>query len=352
MKLAKVEKYRAIILIILITGFKTFGQSTTEIAKSAIKSTVSIVALDNYSQPLGYGSGFIIDNELIATNAHVVEGCNSAYISLNKQGKNYKVDGFVAIDRVNDLIILKVSGLYGAKLTMGFETLPEIGERIFAIGNPKGLSGTFSEGIISGIRDLSTSQVLQITAPISPGSSGGAVLNSFGQVIGIAFASFTSGQNLNFAIPVKYLIRLKSKISSVTSLSSVKPQPKTNAAIINPNIKEGISIRNIIYVISGISNDFGVKENHRLLQSFSFKNNLPYTISHIKILFIVYDKLGIPLDYLEETYYDNYSQDNGIKPFLAKTVVIHDRLTQRAFRLENNFEKIELRILDFKIKED
>lgn len=150
------------------------------------------------------------------------------------------------MDKTNDLVILKVSGLYGDKLTLGSETIPEIGEKIYAVGNPKGLSGTFSEGILSGVRELTTNKVLQITAPISPGSSGGPVLNSSGQVVGIAFASFTSGQNLNFAIPVKYLINLKSKIGTVTSLSTVKAQPKTaTATAVNPNIKEGVSVRNI-----------------------------------------------------------------------------------------------------------
>ena len=184
------NKIKRTIFLLLLVPLTIFGQTATEIAKTGIKSTVSIVALDKISQPLGYGSGFIIDNETIVTNVHVIEGSSSAYVLLNGQEKKYSVSGYVAIDKANDLVILKVSGIYGAALTLGSETFPEIGEKIYAVGNPKGLNGTFSEGIISGIRDLTTNQILQITAPISPGSSGGPVLNSSGQVVGIAFASF------------------------------------------------------------------------------------------------------------------------------------------------------------------
>ena len=191
------KKYLFIFFVLLnVTNF--LGQSPIDIAKKSIKSTVSIVALDINSQPLGHGSGFILDNELIVSNVHVVEGCNSAVVFLDGSDKRYAVNGYVAIDKPNDLIILKVPGLVGPKLNLHSEILPEIGERIYAIGNPKGLNGTFSEGIVSGMREIQSNKVIQITAPISPGSSGGPVLNATGNVIGIAFATFSSGQNLNF----------------------------------------------------------------------------------------------------------------------------------------------------------
>jgi hypothetical protein len=336
---------KLIMIFFLFVTLNTFGQSATEIAKTGINSTVSIVALDQISQPLGYGSGFIIDDELIATNVHVIEGSNSAYILKNGEEKKYTVSGYVAIDKANDLVILKVSGVYGTKLPLGSETLAEIGEKIYAVGNPKGLKGTFSEGIISGIRNIETNQVLQITAPISPGSSGGPVLNSSGQVIGIAFASFTEGQNLNFAIPVKYLLNLKTKVSTITSLSTVKSQPKpTNSAQISPNIKEGVILRNI----ASCSDD-----GYRSWVSFSIKNNLPYTISDVRILFLLYDNTGTVIDYDESTFFNNgvyYSSiKEGIKPFLAKTFERH------MGKIEANWEagyKFKLRILDFKIHEN
>ena len=342
------EKTLYLIIFFLFVNMNIFSQTTKEIAKIGIKSTVSIVALDNINQPLGYGSGFIIGNGLIATNVHVIEGSSSAYVLLNGMEKKYKVDGFIAIDKENDLVILKVPEIYGDVLELGSENLPEIGEKIYAVGNPKGLNGTFSEGIISGVRDLSTSQVLQITAPISPGSSGGPVLDSNGKVIGIAFASFSSGQNLNFAIPVKYLKNIKSLISSLVSISTLKPKQKqkNNTNTVTSNIKEGISIRNV-------SPCFNCAPT---MIFFSIKNNLPYTVCDISILFLVFDTSGTVVDYTEKTFFNSKwssSYDKkGIKPFLASSIDFdsHDESAPEVI-LKAGY-KVKTRILDFKILEE
>ncbi len=338
LKRQTMNKIKLIILLGLVTPLTIFGQAATEIAKAGIKSTVSIVALDKIAQPLSYGSGFIIDNETIVTNVHVIEGSNSAYVLMNGQEKKYSVSGYVAIDKAKDLVILKVSGLYGTALTLGSESFPEIGEKIYAVGNPKGLNGTFSEGIISGIRDLTTNQVLQITAPISPGSSGGPVLNSSGQVVGIAFASFSEGQNLNFAIPVKYLSTLKSKIATVTPLTTVNALPKSTTTAIKSNIKEGVTVRNINFI------------NGKYIE-FSVKNNLGYTVSDIKILFLVYDKTGVVVDYVEKTCFETsrYSEDSGIKPYLAKSF----DFSSGSVRVNaSSGSYVKARVLDFKINEE
>ena len=330
------KKIKFIFFLTLLSSLTIYGQTTTEIAKAGIKSTVSIVALDKTSQPLGFGSGFIIDDETIVTNVHVIEGCYSAYVFLNGQEKKYTVSGYVAIDRTNDLAILKVSGLYGIKLNLGSDDLPEIGEKIYAIGNPKGFNGTFSEGIVSGIRDLTTNKILQITAPISPGSSGGPVLNSNGKVAGIAFASYSEGQNLNFAIPVKYLSSLLTKIDNPIALTMIKAQPKTHQkGSISPNIKEGVTIRNLAW---------GCFFNHSY--NFSIKNNLPSTVSDVRVLILVYDLTGVVVDYEEETYFKSY---DGVKPFLAKTTSCNHHKFNDSYK---QGYKIKARILDFKVKDE
>ncbi len=338
-----------ILLAILLTSLKIFGQSSTEIAKTGIKSTVSIVALDQFIQPLGYGSGFMIDDELVATNVHVIEGCNSAYILKNGEDKKYKVNGYVAIDKANDLVILKISELSGDKLNLGSENLPEIGEKIFAVGNPKGFNGTFSEGNISGIRDIQTNKVLQITAPISPGSSGGPVLNSLGLAIGIAFASFTDGQNINFAIPVKYLLSLKLKIGTVTSLSSVKSKVKTvSQTSASPLIKTGVTIRNIDPCFEWTRGT----SKHCLPAKvfFSIKNNLPTAVFSIKILLLIYDKTGTIVSYQPKTLVIG---NEVIQPFLARSFEMN---------MANNGEDlgflyaeeayVKIRVLDFIIQKE
>lgn len=325
------------ILLLSFAITKLSAQSATEIAKIAISSTVSIVALDQTSQPLGYGSGFIIDDELVATNVHVIEGCNSGYVIKNGEQKKYVISGYVAIDKTNDLVVLKVVGLTGPKLKLGTEAFPEIGEKIYAVGNPKGLNGTFSEGIISGIRDKANNQVLQITAPISPGSSGGPVLNTSGTVIGVAFASFSSGQNLNFAIPVKYLTILKSNIGTIVSLSSVKVIPnKESSGSLNAEIEEGVTIRNLILSPSGS------------YVGFSIKNNIGYTVSDIKILFLAYDNTNTVVDYIEGTYF--WRSRGGIKPYLAKSIDWNDSYSPNFST--SSVKTIKARILDFTIIEE
>jgi len=97
------------------------------------------------------------------------------------------------------------------------------GDEIYVIGNPEGLEGTFSKGVISGIRSIDGRSYFQITAPISPGSSGGPVLNASGEVIGVAVASWRTGQNLNFAIPVFYVRSLLSRRASNEVGAAEKP---------------------------------------------------------------------------------------------------------------------------------
>lgn len=317
------------------------GQSAIEIAKKGINSTVSIVVSDKNLQPLGYGSGFIIDDEFVATNVHVIEGGSSAYVLKNGEQKRYAVSGYVAIDRLNDIVILKVSELHGNKLPFGSMTFPEIGEKIYAIGNPKGLNGTFSEGIISGIRKIDSNQVLQITAPISPGSSGGPVLNSSGQVIGIAFGSFTSGQSLNFAIPIKYLSDLKNIIGISQSISLVKSKPQ-KPTVVTSSIIEGVVIRNIAF-------DHRYSVPPETLICYSIKNNLSNSVSDIRILVLVYDATGTVVDYEEKTYFQkSENREGGIKPLLAKSIAFPDA---PEFIFKKGY-RVQVRVLDFKIVEE
>ncbi len=331
------KKKHLLILLVLFTSSFAFAQSTTEIAKNAIQSTVSIVALDNTSQPLGFGSGFIIDDELIVTNVHVIEGSSSAYVLVNGQEKKYKVDGYLSIDKPNDLVILKVSGLKQKSMVLNQGSIPEIGEKIYAIGNPKGFNGTFSEGIISGIRNFDKNKVLQITAPISPGSSGGPVLNFKGEVVGVAFATYSEGQNLNFAIPVEYLIALKNNLGVLTAVSTVKkPIKSSKTNEIKPNIKEGVTIRNLVWGCDS----WGF--------NFSIKNNLPVSVSDIKILILLYDTTGVIVDYSEDTYFAERTYDN-IKPFLAKTTYCNQSKFGHSFK---NGYILKARILDFKMKDE
>ena len=180
---------------------------------------------DSNGLPLGFGSGFFVRDNLIATNYHVIEGAARGTAKLVGQFSTYTIEGVTATDQTNDLALLKVT-MSGIKpLPLGNSSDVKIGETVYVAGNPKGLEGTFSNGIISSRRDQYTKERLQMTAPISPGSSGGPVLNSKGEVIGISFMTFVGGQNLNFAIPSRYLTEL------LTESTPAKPLAEGNRSI-------------------------------------------------------------------------------------------------------------------------
>jgi len=346
----------------LVSSFTSSAQNPVEIAKIGIKSTVSVLTFDKLSQPLGQGSAFIIDDELIATNVHVLEGCNSAFVLVNGNEKKYSVKGYVAIDKTNDLIILKVQGLSGDKLELNSDDIPEIGERVFAVGNPKGLNGTFSEGVISGIREISSNQILQITAPISPGSSGGTILNSKSKVICVSFVSFSSGQNINFAIPIKYLTKLKERISNIIPLTNFYQNSKSSqTAPIGKHLKEGVIIRQLVldYHNSPWEEESSARTG---IRSFSVLNNTSYSIYDVKILFMSFDNTGVLVD--SEEYVVGKPYDKVIiKPNLAKVISEQESCIQKdvirycysgitCFLYFKPGYKVVARILDFKIDED
>jgi len=217
---------RTIILLSLICALnpinQLFSQEASLIYKNTVNSTVTIIT-DDGSQ----GSGFFVAPNIIATNYHVMEGATSASCYLNNSVIEYKIDGYVGIDKTVDLILLKVSTLNKPVIKLAVTTA-SIGQKVYVIGSPRGLPATISDGIISGMRDFEGTKLLQMTASISPGSSGGPVLNSNGELIGISVSQLTDGQNLNFAIPKSYLqILLDFKAATPKDLSTLNNTTET-----------------------------------------------------------------------------------------------------------------------------
>lgn len=182
----------------------TAEQTAQQIARNALNSTVYL-AIQKVGGRISEGSGFFVYPGYVATNHHVAESATKAYIKLVGKDTTYIAESIAAIDEEHDLALLKVTGISTPVLPLANSDTVQIGETIYAIGNPRGfLEGTVSDGIISSIREEGNKKWLQMTAPISPGSSGGPVLNTRGEVIGISVGDI-DGQNLNFAIPSNYL---------------------------------------------------------------------------------------------------------------------------------------------------
>jgi hypothetical protein len=177
---------------------KASAESIPSIVARAKQAVIQLSALDAQGNVLGTGTAFFIHSDGTAvTNAHVLQGA-SRLVGLSNTGAEYRFERVVSQSASIDLAILKFSAVDVPCLTLGSSRTAVEGQRVLVIGNPRGLQGTVSDGLISAFRvDHS---ILQISAPISPGSSGSPVLNEDGQVVGVAFLQFVNGQNLNFAI--------------------------------------------------------------------------------------------------------------------------------------------------------
>lgn len=182
--------------------------AVSDISAKSSAATVSIKTKDKDGRELGQGSGFIISSDgIIVTNFHVLE---SAYqVEVKIADNNFKEVYLIKSDPSLDIAILKIDSKNLVSLPIGDSDNLVNGQFVVVLGNPWGFERSVSSGIISAIRSQGAIKVIQMTAPVSPGSSGGPVINEYGEVIGITtLASFLMAQNLNFAIPINYLKKI------------------------------------------------------------------------------------------------------------------------------------------------
>jgi Tfp pilus assembly protein PilF len=203
------------IIWILVIFFATIVPATSqdvlpELVRRIKPSAVAIVTFDNHGESLSRGSGFFIDVDRVVTNRHVIEGAYRAEVH-SSTGNVYPVKGVLAVDAEGDVALLRIEAPANLIRPLSLErTSPQEGESIVVIGNPFGLEGSVTNGIVSAVRDIPTfGRIIQITAPISPGSSGSPVVNMRGQVIGVATLQITGGQSINFAIPSERISQLQ-----------------------------------------------------------------------------------------------------------------------------------------------
>lgn len=322
------------ILILSLLSFEIKVAQGNDVIRTVLDRVVMIIAMDENFQPLGIGSGFIIGkNGEIATNYHVIEGASSALVKFANKEEKYKIDSILQISTKYDLAIFQID----TKLTplpLGDDELTSIGDKILAIGNPEGLEGTVSEGIISGFRKVDENfRLMQITAPISPGSSGGPVVNQEGQVIGIASASIILGQNLNFAVPIKKLKEIYSKprldLSFQKKNLPVDKDYTTTKKAKNPFFVMAFNVERGTQFQSGSAHI-----------SFSVRNNSRRDIRNIKVLILWKSPTGEVLHFT---------------PILVKDIIpsLHTKMIQRTYvsgigNLPYDF-RTESRIIDYEI---
>ena len=200
-----------IVVLFALNPSKTFSEDTNAIEKAA-SSVVKIYCYDYEGNETGTGSGFIAyDNQTVITNYHVMAEAYSCKISTD-QDKTLEIESIINYSEDNDIAILRLKDSSGLDvLEFGNSDTIKKGETVTAIGSPLGIKNTVSKGVLSGRVMEKNMDVLQFTAEISHGSSGGALFNEQGEVIGITYASYVDGQNLNIAIPIELVDKLQEK---------------------------------------------------------------------------------------------------------------------------------------------
>lgn len=199
--------------------------SIADLAEIALPSIAYLVAQDAYYPDFASsGTGFVIrEDGLIVTNYHVLEDTVSAVAEID--GQIYEVIEVLASSRDMDLAIIRVNAENLPVLPLAENLVnTRIGETIVAMGNPLGFKYTVSDGIISTLErqvDWYNYNLIQITAPISKGNSGGPLLNLYGEVIGVNTFGWGEGQNLNFAVPVDQVHVLLQNLEQPKSIAEV-----------------------------------------------------------------------------------------------------------------------------------
>lgn len=210
-------------LIALFAGLgMMLGAQTADVAAKiyadSSKSVFLLIVKSETGEAIAQGTGFLVTGGKLITNRHVVTG-GSVFIDLGAAKIPTTIE---RVDAANDLALLKPGVTLEAKPLVVVQDLPTPGTNVYAIGNPAGLERSISTGVVSGIRQMNGRQLIQVTSPISPGSSGGPILNARGEVIGVAVGILESGQNLNFAVPASLVqLLVRGGVSISTDFSSL-----------------------------------------------------------------------------------------------------------------------------------
>ena len=242
--------------------------TTQQIAQRMLPAIVRLTVVDSHGNAVVQGSGFVIGKNMIATNIHVIAGAHAVTANF-QSGRSETVKGLVSEDIPRDiaLVYADTTGVHPLMLAGGTF---QIGDPVVAVGSPQGLGNSLSTGVISGVRNYLASKVIQTTAAISPGSSGGALLNMRGQVLGITSFFYKDGQNLNFAYASDYVRRiLPYRAAKIITWRQIE-QENNPAPVPNPvpsvesttvasdeafTDKPLTSLKGVLVVVENISND-------------------------------------------------------------------------------------------------
>ena len=189
-------------------------RNAEELFAELAPSIARILVADANGNPVASGSGVVIDRATVITNCHVTSRGPRINVLVGKESYAATID---VADEEFDLCRLGVAGLSAPAVTIGSVSALRTGQTVYALGAPLGLNLTLSNGIVSSLREVPGGTVIQTTAPVSPGSSGGGLFDSGGQLVGINTFQNRFGQNLNFAVPADWISEMRPRTASKTS---------------------------------------------------------------------------------------------------------------------------------------
>lgn len=270
-----------------------------QIAAKSFPSVALLIMMNKNGKPVSIGSGFVVLPGVLATNYHVVQGAAGGKLKFVGEEREYPIIGAVGLDVWADVALVMIRDKSHPPLPIALSSRVAVGDRVFVIGNPKGLVGTFSEGLISAIRRAKNRKdyMFQMSAPISKGSSGGPVVNSDGEVVALSRSILMTGQNLNFAVPSAYVVHLLNNMTAPRPLSGVPvvnrhssqggsgqesgPKPEL---LMGPS-SQGVRLTSFLWSTGGF-NRF----------SFSIKNNRTRPVASVRLHAVHYDAKGEVVD--------------------------------------------------------
>jgi len=275
-----------IIAFVYLIPSLCFAQTRQQITPADIyerthSSVVVVIVADANSKPFGQGSGFVAAKDRIVTNHHVIQGAREALVVF-ADGTSEPVNGVVADSPAHDLAILAVKTGAHSPLKLGDEFVVRQGESVYALGAPRGLESSLTNGIVSGFRNLDEEFMIQTTAPIAPGSSGGPLFDSLGRVIGVTTSFFDNSPGIYFSIgvsDVKRLLRTPNLVSvplaamwsepenaeakSATKLGTDSPQSKWKDSGPPPELQS----QSTVGTSPGIAAKDAKNEHHKMWMS-------------------------------------------------------------------------------------
>jgi len=249
--------------------------SRRALVDKALENALTLRARNSTGEEISLGSGFFIEGGHVVTNAHVV--ADAAWVEIfDLQDRLIGTAPYaLAIDIENDLAVLPTAHSERQGLRLSEDSV-RVGDDVWAFGAPLGLEGTTSRGVVSAFRERDGVDLIQITAPISPGSSGGPVLGDSGEVVGIATLIMSGGQNLNFAVPVRKLRALQ--------FTEANRQRFPPGSAFDDELDENIAqlVGMIAEMVESPTIEIGRRYRGRLDRDSPTLNDIPYSVYQLR----------------------------------------------------------------------